>query len=171
MVDILHEIDTITPLAVGTLASVVADTAAYGSSNMKATFLCKKVEYTYVMQNPDIDSNVGYLVLARGDQTGASIKNALAETNPAGPFDQPGMTQEAYKIFKVIPLNSNGGVGGGTTPGPTGGSGEISFGGKGVPFLEDTGFKWGMFNPTAGSWTTGSFIMIFARYFGAWLDA
>ncbi len=154
-------------VSLGTLASRTAllllDDHA---SALNEPFLMKKVRITAHLTGLTAGQGLRISIgLARGGASVTQIKSALEdnlfERNKKGQAAKRDVLSES--LTEVTIENFDGTI-------CNFDSGMISLGGgKGIPFDEDIGWQWFIWNKSASGMTTGSVFALIATYWGIWL--
>ncbi len=177
-IQILHE--SASQVALGTLASLAAIDLgiAYQSTNLKGGFLMKKIEGFFVIEGIDEDvqnSMVPLLVLTYGNSSVAEVAAAMVQEDP-DPADDPLVNQATIRrivqargpdIMYTSQVTD-------TTLVTSTYAWDLSkfnqdFPSKGLPFSEEVGWAWRVFN-LGSVFATGSRGSLFARIKGVWLS-
>lgn len=154
-------------LSVGTLASrtalLLADDFA---TALNEPFLLKKVRMVATHGNMTAGDNGKIIIaMARGTVSVASIKSAME--NPAFLRNKKEQAIKRDVLFETITpmgIESFDGTEAFFD------SGMISVGGgKGIPFDEDLGWQWFIWNFSNGAFQTGSVFNLHVTYWGIWL--
>lgn len=140
----------------------------YAGANLTRTFLMKKARVTYAIKALTNDENI-VIGMARGTATVTQIKDALEEDIDPESSDylekQGSVRMVIWESIRQVMQNAEG------NGGPVCDSYEFQLGGgRGIPFQENEGWQWFVYNPTTGSaLTTGSSSRFQNVYYGAWL--
>ncbi len=155
--------------AIGTLAK--ADALIVNNDQgvtMLNAFLMKKVKATCWIDDMDA-SDMLIVGMARGKATVANIKSAM-ELNQLdrGKKDQANVRDILHETLRLIWLP----VPIATARGRQMVEIEVSLGGgKGIPFDEEEGWTWFVWNAGANDQVGGAFFFMEATYWGAWLGS
>lgn len=144
--------------ALGTLAGRTTLDLNTVQAALTTPFLMLRVRYLLQLTSREVtDDGPLLLGIAHGDANTTEITTAILEANSKGPedFTQSEEEDRAWAVYQntLTPLMITAD---GTQAQPK--SDWIKFSRKGIPALEDSGFKLFIFNAGSGSLTTGSVV-------------
>ena len=138
----------------------------YGGTALKRSFLMKKFRFSAYWKPADI-GNVCMLVLGRGDMSAPEVKEALQ--SHLQPDDEDYDIQQ-IKNRRIFDYWEFSGVVSSAEVATMNVVSDRFGGGKGIPFEENVGWQWYLYNPSGSAWIGSPKIAIFATHWGVWLD-